>query len=591
MSTDGISRQRASRSRTAPSSGQEDAERFRDLCYELLKYSSRGLLRKEFLPEVSWRIMVHSGCDATEVWVKEGPRKHFRCAVSRTREKPFGFVLVPCALGEETAPPPADSGELDLERLCCALIKGSVQRPHPCVTEKGSFWAAGAREATPSSDPAAAPPSPRVVRLPAPYRSVVIIPIRLDTECIGILQLKSREEGFFSAGDVDFYEEICNVFGIALCHQYAQAELRERIKEITCLYGIARVTARLDASFDEVMQGITDLLPPAWLYPEIACARIALEGRTYVTEGFSETPYRQVADIVSGGKKIGFVEVVYTEAKVAMDEGPFLAEERRLLDSIAQEVAYFCERTKAEEEKAFLQSQLRHADRLATIGQLVAGVAHELNEPLANILGFAQLARKSPDLPGQATKDLREIESAALRGREIVRKLMAFARQLPPQKMPVNLNGVVTDGLYLYEGRCEKAGIRLLVRLAPDLPKIDADPGQLHQVLVNLVVNAIQAMPDGGVLTVETRPADEGICLRVEDTGVGIGEELISKIFLPFFTTKDVHEGTGLGLAVVHGIVASHGGRIAVESEVGKGARFDIYLPLRTPAGGDQERQ
>jgi two-component system NtrC family sensor kinase len=589
MSTDGINSKHTPRTRAVPSSEWDDAERFRALCYELLKHSSQGLLRKEFLPEVSQRIMVHSGCDAAELWVKEGPHKHFRCSVSGTRKSPFGFVLVPCALGE-VASPPEDEGELDLEELCCDLIKGSADGSHPCITESGSFWADGACEAIASGDLPSQVSSQRVERLPKPYNSIVIIPIRPDRECIGLLQLKSRQRGFFSIRDVNFYEEISKVLGIALSHQYAQAELRERIKEITCLYGIARVTARLDASFDEVIQGITDLLPSAWLYPEIASARIVLDGRTYVTANFHETPYRQVADVVSRGKKIGFVEVAYAEAKVAMDEGPFLAEERRLIDSVAREVAGFCERARAEEEKAFLQSQLRHADRLATIGQLVAGVAHELNEPLGNVLGFAQLASKSPDLPAQAAKDVREIESAALRGREIVRKLMAFARQLPPQKMPVSLNGIVTDGLYLYEDRCAKAGIQMVYRLSSDLPKIDADPGQMNQVLVNLVVNAIQAMPAGGVLAVETRLAEGGVCLSVGDTGVGISEEMKSKIFLPFFTTKDVHEGTGLGLAVVHGIVASHGGKIVVESQVGKGARFDIHLPLTTPGGGE-ERQ
>lgn len=589
MSTDGSNRERTPRSRAVQSSEGDDAERFRDLCYELLKYSSQGLLRKDFLPEVSQRIMVHSGCDATELWVKEGPCKHFRCSVSGTRKSPFGFILSPCALGE-AASPPDDGGELDLEELCCDLIKGSADESHPCITKSGSFWADGACEAMAPGDLPAQVSSRRVERLPKPYNSIVIIPIRPDRECIGLLQLKSRQRGFFSVRDVNFYEEISKVLGIALSHQYAEAELRERIKEITCLYGIARVTARLDASFDEVIQSITDLLPPAWLYPEIASARIVLNGRSYVTADFHETPYRQAADIVSGEKKIGIVEVAYAEAKVAMDEGPFLAEERRLIDSVAREITGYYERIRTEEEKSFLQSQLRHADRLATIGQLVAGVAHELNEPLANVLGFAQLARKSPQLPAQAAKDLGEIESAALRGREIVRKLMAFARQLPPQKMPVNLNGVVTDGLYLYEGRCAKAGIQLVYRLAPDLPKIDADPGQMSQVLVNLVVNAIQAMPAGGVLTVETRLTESGVCLSVGDTGVGISDEMKSKIFLPFFTTKDVHEGTGLGLAVVHGIVASHGGKIVVESQVGKGARFDIHLPLTTPGGGGEKQ-
>jgi signal transduction histidine kinase len=145
----------------------------------------------------------------------------------------------------------------------------------------------------------------------------------------------------------------------------------------------------------------------------------------------------------------------------------------------------------------------------------------------------------------------------------------------------VNLNDIVDDGLYFFEARCSKAGIRLVLELDRGLPEITIDAGQMNQVLVNLVVNAIQAMPEGGTLTVRTRLAEDRICLTVEDTGIGMSEELTNQVFLPFFTTKDVHEGTGLGLAVVHGIVTAHRGEIAVETEKGKGTKFLIYLPSR----------
>jgi signal transduction histidine kinase len=341
--------------------------------------------------------------------------------------------------------------------------------------------------------------------------------------------------------------------------------------------------AKPEASFAEIIQDIVQLLPPAWLYPEITCARIVLNGKSYTTENFRESPYRQASDIIVDNEKVGFVEVLYLEKRLTLDEGPFLAEERSLVDNVAQEVAVFYEQAKTEEEKASLQDQLRHADRLATIGQLAAGVAHELNEPLGNILGFAQLAKKSPDLPVQVEQDLKNIESASLNAREIIKKLMTFARELPPKKTLVNPNDIVNDGIYFFEARCAKAGIQLVRRLASDLPRITVDPGQINQVIVNLVVNAIQAMPEGGTLTVETRATGKGISLRVEDTGTGMTEEMANQIFLPFFTTKDINEGTGLGLAVVHGIVTSHGGRIEVETKVGKGTRFLIQLPLTNP--------
>jgi signal transduction histidine kinase len=529
---------------------------------------------------VSERIKEYSGCDAIELWVKDDPDKHFRCSVTGPKKMPFGFILVPCPLGEEAAVSLDSGNELGMERLCCDVVNGAVDELRSYITERGSFWTGNASKVVCSYDSGKMAYSPRSLCIPGPYNSIAIMPIRLDEECIGILQLKSKKTRFFSVTDIDFYEDISEILGVALSHQYAQIELRERIKEITCLYGIARVVAQPGALFDEIIKNIANLLPPAWLFPEITCARIVLDGRSWATEGFRESPYRQVSDVIVQDTKVGFVEVAYLQKKLTLDEGPFLAEERSLIDSVAREVAVYYERAKAEEEKASLQEQLRHADRLATIGQLAAGVAHELNEPLGNILGFAQLAKKSPELPEQVEKDLKNIESASLHAREIIKKLMTFARQLPSQKTLVNLNDVVTDGIYFFEARCAKADIELAYRLAFDLPKIAADPGQINQVLVNLVVNAIQAMPNGGVLTVETRLNDDGICLVVEDTGAGISEDIKSQIFLPFFTTKDINEGTGLGLAVVHGIVTSHGGRITVETEKGKGTRFLICLPL-----------
>jgi signal transduction histidine kinase len=567
-------------------SDPEDLDRFR-LCYELLRYSTQGLLRKDFLPRVSERLREHSGCEAVEIWVKEGPDKHSRCSVTASGKMPFGFILVPCPLGEETSPPPDDRNELSMERLCADVIGGRVEGIGPQVTQWGSFWSEGAPDATACLRSTEANLPSSTARLPGPYQSVAIIPIRLEEECIGILQLKSKETRMFSVEDISIYEDACAILGVALSHQYAQVELRERIKEITCLYEIARVMARPETSTAEILQGIVNLLPPAWLYPEIACARIVLNGESYVTERFRESPHRQVSDIIVHNEKIGFVEVAYLERKLTLDEGPFLLEERSLIDNVARKVAIFHERVQAEEERASLEEQLRHADRLATIGQLAAGVAHELNEPLGSVLGFAQLAKKSPDLPAQVMKDLTNIETASLNAREIIKKLMTFARQLPPSKVSLNLNDIITDDLFFFEERCKKAGIQLIRRPAPSLPNITVDRGQVKQVLVNLVVNAIQAMPKGGTLTVSTRAVQEGICLSVEDTGTGMTDGTASKIFLPFFTTKDIDEGTGLGLAVVHGIVASHGGKISVQTKMGEGTRVLIHLPLNKPARPD----
>jgi signal transduction histidine kinase len=191
-------------------------------------------------------------------------------------------------------------------------------------------------------------------------------------------------------------------------------------------------------------------------------------------------------------------------------------------------------------------------------------------------------------MPSTAAGDLGKIINTSLQAREIIHKLLVFSRQMPLQKTPVNLNQVVEEGLHFFASRCAKAGIELVRSLEPELPEISADPSQLQQVLVNLVVNAIQASPNGGKLTIETRRGADYVSLVVADTGAGMTDEVKSKIFTPFFTTKDVDEGTGLGLAVVHGIVTSHRGVIHVESEVGRGSRFEVQLPLNSSGKGEK---
>jgi len=363
----------------------------------------------------------------------------------------------------------------------------------------------------------------------------------------------------------------------------AKAALAERVKELTCLYGIAQIAGEPSVSLEEVLQCIVELLPPAWQHPEIAVARITLDGIAYTTPGFRECSQAQTAEITVGGASRGVVEVAYVERKPDLDEGPFLKEERSLIDAVAGQVALVIERRQAEEDKLKLYAQLRHADRLATIGMLAAGVAHELNEPLGNILGFAQLAKKCPGVPVSAKADIEKIEVASLQARDIIQKLLVFARQRPPKKTRVNLNQVLQDSLFFFEARCAKEGIELIRILSPDLPEITADPAQLNQVLVNLVVNALQSICGTGRITVETRFCDSSVHLVVADTGAGMTEEVLEQIFVPFFTTKDVGQGTGLGLPVIHGIVTAHGGSIDVESSVGHGTRFEIRLPIGEP--------
>ncbi|MBP1776606.1 MAG: sensor histidine kinase [candidate division NC10 bacterium] len=378
-------------------------------------------------------------------------------------------------------------------------------------------------------------------------------------------------------------ERVAILLGITLATHRTQAALVERVKELTCLHGIARAVGQHQADLPTILQEVAGLLPPAWQYPEVARAWIVLDGRFYSTPGFEKVSASQCAEIVVRGQKRGRVAVVYAEPRPPADEGPFLKEERTLIDSVAHELGSLVGRRTIEEERVRLQEQVRHADRLATIGELSAGVAHELNEPLATMLGFAQLCRKHPGLPPPAMADLDKIVAATLHAREIVKKLMLFARERPPVQERIKLERVITEGLGFVESRAATADVEIRRRIESNLPEVCGDPNQLVQVLVNLAVNAIQAMPTGGALTVEAYAEDDCVVLAVEDQGVGMTPEAARRVFEPFFTTKDVGEGTGLGLSVVHGIMTSHGGTIRVQSEPGQGSRFEVRLPIMLP--------
>jgi two-component system, NtrC family, sensor kinase len=419
--------------------------------------------------------------------------------------------------------------------------------------------------------------------------SVAVLPLAIAGDTVGWLRLGSRRRHYFDAESAALLRRVAETLALVAVGQGAEAALRERVKELTCLYSLSRVAERPGISLQGLLQGAVELLPPAWQYPEIAVARIEVEGESCSTPGFDRAVCSQSSAVRIRGEDLGRVEVGYISERPELDEGPFLREERSLIDAVARELAAVIERRKAAAERALLERQLRHADRLATVGQLAAGLAHELNEPLAAILGFAQLSQKADGLPEEPRQDLGKIATAALHAREIVRNLMLFARQSTPKTESLDLNEAVRDGLELLGSRCARSGVEVECFLEEELPRIVADRSQLQQVLVNLVVNALQAMPEGGRLELRTRSAGGSVGLLVKDDGVGMGEEVRGKIFLPFFTTKDVDQGTGLGLAVVHGIVASHGGAIMVESEPGRGSTFEVELPLGGTAGDTKE--
>ncbi len=227
------------------------------------------------------------------------------------------------------------------------------------------------------------------------------------------------------------------------------------------------------------------------------------------------------------------------------------------------------------------QVQLIQAAKLAALGELAAGIAHELNNPLTIVLGFAELLQSTTPPESPTGHDLETIAKQAQRARDIVRNLLGFARQIKPQRTPADVNQLLHQTLDLVRQRLAKNGVLIVENFAPEPGLLALDVGQMRQVFLNLFTNAAYAMPEGGKLKVSTARLGDEVAVSVSDTGKGIPAELRDRIFEPFFTTKPVGQGTGLGLSSSLGIVQEHDGRIAVESQVGQGSTFTVWLPAR----------
>jgi PAS domain S-box-containing protein len=243
-------------------------------------------------------------------------------------------------------------------------------------------------------------------------------------------------------------------------------------------------------------------------------------------------------------------------------------------------------RIKAEEEKQEIERKAHLTSRLSTVGQMAAGICHEINNPLTAVIGYSDLL-VTQDLPEDIKQDLERIRYGGRRVANVVKQLLAFARNTKPVREMVDINGILLSTLRLREYQLEIANIKVLTNLAPDLPHIVADAGQLQQVFINIILNAETEMKlshGRGTLMIETECVDGTIRISFKDNGRGIPKENINRIFDPFFTTRRVGEGTGLGLSVCHGIIAEHNGKIYAQSRKGKGATFILELPIMIEA-------
>ncbi|MGI2335909.1 MAG: PAS domain S-box protein [Dehalogenimonas sp.] len=261
---------------------------------------------------------------------------------------------------------------------------------------------------------------------------------------------------------------------------------------------------------------------------------------------------------------------------------------QQLILSITRNIS---SRKQVEAEKQQLRDKAEMSSRLAAVGEMAAGIAHEINNPLTGVIGFSELLKDRKDLPEDVVQNLQIINSGSIRVKEIVRRMLTFARQSKPEKSSTSITELIENTLELRSYVLQTANIVVVRNYAPDLPWVKVDSGQMQQVFLNLIVNAEYAMKkahDKGILTIKTEKLDDYIRISITDDGPGMADKTKAKLFQPFFTTKDPGEGTGLGLSLSFGIIHEHGGTIRAESELGKGTTFIIELPITADTEKEQ---
>jgi len=409
-------------------------------------------------------------------------------------------------------------------------------------------------------------------------------PLKVRARVIGFLGLGRRRNGdLLSSEDLELVATLASYAAIALDNAMLYRSLEKKASELSHLQlysenviesiklgvgvispeGEVTVWNTAMASLTRIQrtaavgQKIPDLLPES----AVSTMREVVDGPGWLVQ---ELRYLYKTHIDFGEEHIRLFNITMS---------PFISQE----DVNTGTLIIFDDIT----ERVRLEGQLQQAEKLSSIGLFAAGLAHEVNTPLAGISSYSQMLLKETP-PDDPRKELLEkIEKQSFRASEIVNNLLKFARFSPSEFQEVSLNSLMIDTLSLLEHQFRMSSVGIELDLEPALPKTIGNGGKLQQVFMNLFLNAKDAMPEGGNLRLKTCIRDSELVVRVSDTGVGISKEEVKKIYDPFFTTKSVGKGTGLGLSVSYGIIQEHSGRISVESRPGEGTTFSLYFPVK----------
>ncbi len=370
-------------------------------------------------------------------------------------------------------------------------------------------------------------------------------------------------------------------------------DLLERIKELNCLYGISRLVEKEDITLDNILQGVVDLIPPAWQYPEVTSARIKLKNKEYKTTNFQPTIWEQIESISVNARKVGTVEVYYMEERPQVYEGPFLKEERDLVHGIAERLGHIIESKRAEitlhnlyarEKRLRKRLQFEMGSRIDFTRQLI----HELKTPLTSMLATSQLLSEETSgsrlekQAGYVWDGANILNNRIDELHDVIRGEMG---KLKLDRKPINIEDFLTSLIDATKALSKMQGISidLDVKDRP-LPEVTADKERLRQIMLNLINNACKYASEGKKITIRVSQDKDNkeIIIEVQDYGPGIPKGKRLNIFKPGYQKskgEGVADGLGIGLPLCKSLVALHGGHIWLESAVGKGSTVFFTLP------------
>jgi signal transduction histidine kinase/ActR/RegA family two-component response regulator len=477
-----------------------------------------------------------------------------------------------------------------------------------------------------------------------PITRSLFVPIVFQDEVIGFIGVANKAADY-THEEQEMLEKIACYIASLLDAQLkedrqekkrrlAEEELRNltrklniKVKVMHCLREISELFQNPQLTEGEILQGVVNLAPTGWQFPEITCVRIDLKGKLFQTANYQDTPWKSSSPIYVDQEIQGNLEVCYSREKAPEAEGPFLEEECVLLDDIADRLGTFIQRKQIERE-------LAQAHRLEAVGQLASGIAHEISTPTQYVgdnirflqnafndintmvdklqlllqaakdeplspamllevektLSNADLAYLNKEIPTAIDQSLQGVDRVAA----IVRAMKVFSHPGNEQKQAVDLARAIENALTISRNEWKYVA-DIVTDFDPNLPMVACLPGELNQVILNLIVNAAQAIADKiggqstekGAITIRTRQDGRWAEIRVEDTGIGIDEQFCHRLFDPFFTTKAPGKGTGQGLFIAHNIITKkHGGTIDFQTHIGQGTEFVVRLPIREEEKG-----